>query len=57
MSEFSGFKVPGDITKAPEEMGTKEKFWFKPPELGKCLFKLARLETGEDWSEKIAAEL
>lgn len=38
-------------------MGTKFKFWYRHPELGNCLFKLARPDTGEDWSEKIAAEL
>ena len=45
---------------APEEseaMGTKEKFWFHHEELGLCLYKKARQNTGEDWSEKIAAEL
>lgn len=43
-----------------EPMGTKRKFWFlrtrpKPEEY--WLFKYARSSTGEDWSEKIAAEL
>jgi hypothetical protein len=38
-------------------MGTKEKFWFHHEELGLCLYKKARPNTGEDWSEKIAAEL
>ncbi len=38
-------------------MGTKTKFWFDHPELGSCLFKEARPGTGEDWAEKIAAEL
>ncbi|MBW4623662.1 MAG: hypothetical protein KME17_30415 [Cyanosarcina radialis HA8281-LM2] len=38
-------------------MGTKEKFWFRHEELGLCLYKKARPNTGEDWSEKIAAEL
>ena len=45
---------------APEEseaMGTKEKFWFHHEEFGLCLYKKARQNTGEDWSEKIAAEL
>ena len=38
-------------------MGTKQKFWFRHPTFGKCLFKQARQGTGEDWSEKMAAEL
>ncbi len=45
---------------APEEseaMGTKEKFWFHHEELDLCLYKKARQNTGEDWSEKIASEL
>ncbi len=40
-----------------EMMGTKKKFWFEHPQLGLCLFKYIRSNTGEDWSEKIAFEL
>jgi len=42
-----------------EQMGSKPKFWYSPKgELdGRWLFKAARPETGDDWSEKIAAEL
>ena len=40
-----------------ETMGSKSKFWFKHPEWGDCLFKFSRLNTGEDWAEKFAAEL
>ena len=40
-----------------ETMGTKSKFWFKHPELGRCLYKQIRPNTGEDWAEKIASEL
>jgi hypothetical protein len=50
-------EIPADAAEAPEQMGTKRKFWFHHPELGLCLFKLARPETGEDWSEKVACEL
>jgi hypothetical protein len=49
--------VPPDAAEAPEQMGTKRKFWFRHPELGMCLFKLARPDTGEDWSEKVACEM
>ncbi|MHC4441130.1 MAG: HipA domain-containing protein [Planctomycetota bacterium] len=38
-------------------MGTKPKFWFFNKELGWSLFKECRHGTGEDWAEKIAAEL
>ena len=54
---FRIIEVPEDAAEATEAMGTKFKFWFQHPELGSCLFKLARSNTGEDWSEKIAAEL
>ena len=54
---FPIIEIPDDAAQAEEAMGTKFKFWFHHPELGNCLFKLARPQTGEDWSEKIAAEL
>jgi hypothetical protein len=40
-----------------EAMGSKYKFWFEHPELGRCLYKQARLNLGEDWAEKVASEL
>lgn len=40
-----------------EQLGTKEKFWITHAEFGKCLCKLTRPGTGEDWSEVIAAAL
>lgn len=49
--------VPSDAAEAPEQMGTKRKFWFRHPHFGMCLFKLARPDTGEDWSEKVACEV
>lgn len=51
------FSIPTDAAEAPEQMGTKRKFWFHHPEFGLCLFKLARPGTGEDWSEKVACEV
>ena len=39
-----------------EPLGTKTKFWFLHKERY-WLYKEARAETGEDWAEKIAAEL
>jgi hypothetical protein len=54
---FPIVEVPIDAAAGEEAMGTKYKFWFQHPELGNCLFKRARPNTGEDWSEKIAAEL
>ncbi len=40
-----------------ETMGSKSKFWFKHSQLGNCLYKHIRPNTGEDWAEKIASEL
>lgn len=42
---------------SPEMMGSKYKFWFKHEKLGICLYKQARQNLGEDWAEKVAAEL
>lgn len=59
MSEkFQIFEVSPEDAQAQESLGTKEKFWFKHDRLGLCLYKKSRSNTaGEDWSEKIAAEL
>ena len=40
-----------------ETMGTKSKFWFRHPELGRCLYKHIRPNTGEDWAEKVAEQI
>lgn len=39
-----------------EYLGTKDKFWFKHENLD-YLYKQARPNIGEDWAEKVAAEL
>lgn len=54
---FHVIEVSANAPHAPEAMGTKPKFWFHDPELGPSLYKQSRLGTGEDWAEKIAAEL
>ena len=39
-------------------MGSKRKFWFRrPDDEQQWLFKFSREGTGEDWAEKIAAEI
>ena len=39
-------------------MGSKPKFWFRQPDdKQQWLFKFSREGTGEDWAEKIAAEI
>jgi hypothetical protein len=41
-----------------EPIGSKKKFWFRSPfSRERWLFKEARPRTGEDWAEKIAAEV
>lgn len=57
MSLFPIIDVPRGSARSIEQLGTKPKFWFQQVELGSCLCKLTRPNTGEDWSEKLAAEL
>jgi hypothetical protein len=40
-----------------ESLGTKFKFWFENDLRTKLLYKEGRADSGEDWSEKVAAEL
>ena len=54
---FPVIAVPAEGGTSIEQLGTKEKFWYDDPQLGSCLCKVVRPYTGEDWSEKIAAEL
>ena len=49
--------VPDDARDLIEQLGSKPKFWFHKPDGGHWLYKEARQNTGEDWSEKVAAEL
>lgn len=47
-----------DTHTRPEQMGSKEKFWADSPQTKeRLLFKLSRANTGEHWSEKVAAEV
>ncbi|NJN31999.1 MAG: hypothetical protein HC824_17435 [Synechococcales cyanobacterium RM1_1_8] len=54
---FPIISVSPGAAESEEAMGTKFKFWYRDDALGDCLFKLCRENTGEDWSEKMAAEL
>lgn len=40
-----------------EQMGTKRKFWCRAPDGRLWMFKFSRQHAGEDWSEKLAAEI
>jgi hypothetical protein len=57
IEKFPIFEISPEAPESEETMGTKEKFWFNHQELGLYLYKKARQNTGEDWSEKIASEL
>ncbi|TVP56686.1 MAG: HipA-like protein [Nodularia sp. (in: Bacteria)] len=54
--QFPIIEIPPDAPEADEDLGTKEKFWFRYQNLP-YLYKKTRQNTGEDWSEKIASEL
>lgn len=52
--------VPPSAPDALESVGSKRKFWYTRSRNGEdedWLFKAARQNTGEDWAEKVAAEL
>ena len=55
--QFTIFDISSQERQETEAMGTKKKFWLKHSDLGICLYKKCRENTGEDWAEKIAAEL
>lgn len=46
--------IRDDASEAPEQVGTKYKFWFDDH---RHMFKLGRDGTGEHWAEKVACEL
>ena len=41
----------------PERLGSKRKFWFRREDGVRCLFKFPRRDFGEQWAEKVAAEV
>ncbi|NEQ75195.1 MAG: HipA-like protein [Okeania sp. SIO2C9] len=53
---FEIIEVSEDSISEPEQLGTKKKNWYYHDELN-YLYKKARPDTGEAWSEKIASEL
>ncbi len=57
MYEYPIIEVPPDAANRTEWMGSKEKFWFGEPDETRRLFKFGRPQHGEDWAEKIAAEI
>jgi len=51
---FRIVNVPDNAPELLEQLGTKDKFWFDEHTK---IFKETRPGTGEDWAEKVAAEL
>lgn len=48
--------IPADAREDTEQLGSKPKFWVTL-DGARWLFKESRESTGEDWAEKVAAEL
>ena len=49
--------IQPDWVLEPEAMGSKDKFWFRDADGPEWLFKFPQPNTGQHWSEKIAAEV
>lgn len=56
MSDFPIVSIPMDAREDTEQLGSKPKFWVLLDDR-RWLFKEARPDTGEDWAEKVAAEI
>ena len=55
---FPIIRVDSRRAESLEQLGTKRKFWFRDhPEGPRLLFKAEERGTGDDWAEKLAAEL
>lgn len=57
---FPILSIQPDWVLEPEQMGTKDKFWFRDPadpEERDWLFKIPTFGTGQHWAEKIAWEI
>jgi len=54
--DYPIIEIPQDAREDIEQLGSKPKFWVSRED-GRWLFKEARPNTGEDWAEKVAAEL
>lgn len=50
-------EIQPDWVLEAEAMGSKDKFWFRGDDGPEWLFKFPQPNTGQHWSEKIAAEV
>lgn len=55
-ADYPIIDIPQDAREDTEQLGSKPKFWVTRDD-GRWLFKDGRSNTGEDWAEKVAAEL
>jgi hypothetical protein len=53
---FPVVQIDSDASDLPEQLGAKEKYWLHIHNQ-RYLFKIGRPGTGENWAEKISAEL
>lgn len=57
-SPYSVFEIQPEWVLEPEALGSKEKFWYRAKDdEPEWLFKFPQPNTGQHWSEKIAAEV
>lgn len=56
VSAYTIVAIPEDARLDTEQLGSKPKFWVMIEDK-RWLFKEARANTGEDWAEKVAAEI
>ncbi len=56
MTHYPIIAIPAEAREDTEQLGSKPKFWVLLDDK-RWLFKEARLNTGEDWAEKVAAEV
>lgn len=54
---FPIVQIQPDWVLEPEAMGSKNKFWYRGDNGPEWLFKYPQANTGQHWSEKIAAEV
>jgi hypothetical protein len=50
-------EVPEEAAESTEQLGSKPKFWFADASGQRFLFKQGRSGTGENWAEKVSAEI
>lgn len=58
-TQFRVIDVQRDRDSEPEQMGSRDKFWFRDPDSPskKWLFKYPRQNTDEHWAEKLSCEV